>query len=67
MLRILILPDPGHLWRSDRQASIITGYFKPRERPGPLLLDLLKDRPVAEEIQGVSDGHISLVRETSFL
>jgi hypothetical protein len=50
MLRILILVDSGYLWRSDRQASIIAGDFKPRERFGPLLFDLLEDRSLAEKI-----------------
>jgi hypothetical protein len=50
MLRVFIFPDPGHLWRPDRQASIIAGDFEPRERLGPLFLDLLEDRSIAEEI-----------------
>jgi hypothetical protein len=67
MLRVFIFPYACHFWGPDREASIVTSDFQPRERLYALFLHLFQDRLIAEKVQGISNGDISFIREMDFL
>jgi hypothetical protein len=67
VLRVFVFLNSCHFRRPNGETSVVTDDLQPGERLRNLFLDLFKDRPITEKVQGVSYGNIASIREMDFL